>query len=438
MPAYNREAICQFCNTKIIPPKKGFRSSANGNYICEDCVKLLGQALDVRGKSDGKAKAKKRNKKMTPREIKKELDKYIIDQDSAKISIAIAVYNHYKRMDIKSDVKLSKSNVLLIGPTGSGKTLLAQTVAKMLDVPFAIADCTSLTEAGYVGDDVETILTKLLRSADGNVEKAERGIIFLDEIDKIAKSGGSSGAAKDPAGEGVQQALLKLVEGTIANVPVNGGRRNPNEKYVQVNTENILFICGGAFPGLEDIIKERLNRQASIGFLSDLKDKYDNDPDLLAKVTVDDIRSYGMIPEFIGRLPIIFTLQGLTKESLVRILKEPKNAIIRQYQKLLAVDEVSLTFDDGALEAIAERALEKKTGARALRAIIEEFMLDIMYEIPKDDNIGSVEITRAYIEKTGGPVISMRMAGITADQKGKKDKNQPENTAGNENRPAND
>ena len=418
MPAYNREAICQFCNTKIIPPKKGFRSSANGNYICEDCVKMLGQALDVRGKSDGKAKAKKRNKKMTPREIKKELDKYIIDQDSAKISIAIAVYNHYKRMDIKSDVKLSKSNVLLIGPTGSGKTLLAQTVAKMLDVPFAIADCTSLTEAGYVGDDVETILTKLLRSADGNVEKAERGIIFLDEIDKIAKSGGSSGAAKDPAGEGVQQALLKLVEGTIANVPVNGGRRNPNEKYVHVNTENILFICGGAFPGLEDIIKERLNEHASIGFQADLKDKYDKEENLLRQETTEDIRKFGMIPEFIGRLPILFSLDALSEDMLVQILKEPKNAIIKQYQKLLAMDEVKLEFDDGALRAIAKRAKEKNVGARALRSIIEEFMLDIMYEIPKDDNIGAVTITEAYIEKTGGPLIQMRGTPELEDKSG--------------------
>ena len=373
-----------------------------------------------------------------PHKIKASLDDYVIGQEHAKKVISVAVYNHYKRIwaDDSDGVEIEKSNMLMIGPTGSGKTYLVKTLAKLLDVPLAIADATSLTEAGYIGDDIESVISRLLAAADNDVDRAEQGIVFIDEIDKIAKK--KNATQRDVSGESVQQGMLKLLEGAEVEVPVGATNKNAMVPMATVNTKNILFICGGAFPGLEDIIKERLNRQASIGFLSDLKDKYDNDPDLLAKVTVDDIRSYGMIPEFIGRLPIIFTLQGLTKESLVRILKEPKNAIIRQYQKLLAVDEVSLTFDDGALEAIAERALEKKTGARALRAIIEEFMLDIMYEIPKDDNIGSVEITRAYIEKTGGPVISMRMAGHLPEQNAKKEKKHAENAAGSENHPAND
>ena len=373
-----------------------------------------------------------------PHKIKASLDDYVIGQEHAKKVISVAVYNHYKRIwaDDSDGVEIEKSNMLMIGPTGSGKTYLVKTLAKLLDVPLAIADATSLTEAGYIGDDIESVISRLLAAADNDVDRAEQGIVFIDEIDKIAKK--KNATQRDVSGESVQQGMLKLLEGAEVEVPVGATNKNAMVPMTTVNTKNILFICGGAFPGLEDIIKERLNRQASIGFLSDLKDKYDNDPDLLAKVTVDDIRSYGMIPEFIGRLPIIFTLQGLTKESLVRILKEPKNAIIRQYQKLLAVDEVSLTFDDGALEAIAERALEKKTGARALRAIIEEFMLDIMYEIPKDDNIGSVEITRAYIEKTGGPVISMRMAGHLPEQNAKKEKKHAENAAGSENQSAND
>lgn len=372
-----------------------------------------------------------------PHKIKASLDDYVIGQEQAKKVISVAVYNHYKRIaaDNSDGVEIEKSNMLMIGPTGCGKTYLVKTLAKLLDVPLAIADATSLTEAGYIGDDIESVISRLLAAADNDVERAEQGIVFIDEIDKIAKK--KNATQRDVSGESVQQGMLKLLEGAEVEVPVGATNKNAMVPMATVNTKNILFICGGAFPGLDEIIKERLNRQASIGFLSDLKDKYDNDPDLLSKVTVDDIRSYGMIPEFIGRLPMIFTLQGLTKESLVRILKEPKNAIIRQYQKLLAMDEVSLTFDEDALEVIAERALEKKTGARALRAIIEEFMLDIMYEIPKDDNIGSVEITREYIEKTGGPVISMRMAQLSTDNDAKSEKRNEENAGIEQKRPEN-
>ncbi|HIT07272.1 MAG TPA: ATP-dependent Clp protease ATP-binding subunit ClpX [Candidatus Scybalocola faecipullorum] len=345
-----------------------------------------------------------------PHVIKAQLDDYIIGQEYAKKVVSVAVYNHYKRVatNTMDDIEIEKSNMLMIGPTGCGKTYLVRTLAKLLDVPLAITDATTLTEAGYIGDDVESVVSKLLANADNDVEKAERGIIFIDEIDKIAKKKNTT--SRDVSGESVQQGLLKLLEGSDIEVPVGASSKNAMVPMTTVNTRNILFICGGAFPDLENIIKERLTKQSSIGFIADLKDKYDNEENLISKVTIEDLRKFGMIPEFIGRLPVIFTLQGLTKDMLVKILKEPKNAILKQYQKLLALDEVDLQFEDGALEAIAEKALEKKTGARALRSIIEEFMLDIMYEIPKDDNIGRVTITRDYIENTGGPRIEMRGA----------------------------
>lgn len=343
-----------------------------------------------------------------PHKIKATLDQYVIGQEKAKKVMSVAVYNHYKRVatNTMDEIEIEKSNMLMIGPTGSGKTYLVKTLAKLLDVPLAIADATSLTEAGYIGDDIESVVSKLLAAADNDVEKAEHGIIFIDEIDKIAKKKNTN--QRDVSGEAVQQGMLKLLEGSDVEVPVGANSKNAMVPLTTVNTRNILFICGGAFPDLENIIKERLNKQASIGFYADLKDKYDNDPHLLEKVTVEDIRSFGMIPEFIGRLPIIFTLEGLNEDALVKILKEPKNAILKQYQKLLALDEVKLEFEDDALRAIAKKALEKNTGARALRAILEEYMLDIMYEIPKDDSIGQVIITRGYIEGNGGPKILLR------------------------------
>ena len=351
-----------------------------------------------------------------PHKIKEQLDQYMIGQEYAKKVISVAVYNHYKRVatGTMDEIEIEKSNILMIGPTGSGKTYLVKTLAKLLDVPLAIADATSLTEAGYIGDDIESVLTKLLAAAGGDVQKAEMGIVFIDEIDKIAKK--KSTNTRDVSGESVQQELLKLLEGADVEVPVGTGQKNAMTPMEMINTDNILFICGGAFPDLENIIKERLTNTTSIGFGSDPKDKYDKDPDILSKVTNQDLREFGMIPEFLGRLPVTVTLQGLTKEFLVRILKEPKNAILKQYKKLLAMDEVNLNFDDDALEWIAEQALKKDTGARALRAIIEEFMLDIMFEIPKDPEIGSVTITRAYLEKHGGPRIEMREYS-TADKK---------------------
>ena len=343
-----------------------------------------------------------------PHKIKARLDEYVVGQEKAKKAMAVAVYNHYKRVasDTMDDIEIEKSNMLMIGPTGSGKTYLVKTLAKLLDVPLAITDATSLTEAGYIGDDIESVVSKLLAAADNDVERAEQGIIFIDENDKIAKKHTSN--QRDVSGESVQQGMLKLLEGSEVEVPVGANSKNAMVPLTTVNTKNILFICAGAFPDLEDIIKERLTKKTSMGFNAELKDKYEHDEDILSKVTVEDLRKFGMIPEFLGRMPIIFTLKGLDKDMLVKILKEPRNAILKQYQKLLALDEVSLVFDDGALETIAEKAMEKDTGARALRAIIEEFMLDIMYEIPKDDNIGEVTITREYIEGTGGPVIKLR------------------------------
>ena len=343
-----------------------------------------------------------------PHKIKESLDSYVIGQEYAKKVMSVAVYNHYKRVfaDNADEIEIEKSNMLMIGPTGSGKTYLVKTLARLLDVPLAISDSTSLTEAGYIGDDIESVVSKLLAAADNDVEKAEHGIIFIDEIDKIAKKKNTN--QRDVSGEAVQQGMLKLLEGSEVEVPVGANSKNAMVPLATVDTKNILFICGGAFPDLESIIKERLNKQASIGFMADLKDKYDNDSKLLNKVTVDDLKKFGMIPEFLGRLPIIFTLDGLSEEMLVQILKEPKNAILKQYQKLLALDEVKLEFEEGALHAIAKMALEKHTGARALRAILEEYMLDIMYEIPKDDNIGEVILTKEYIEHSGGPRIIPR------------------------------
>ncbi len=391
------------------------------NLNLSDLGNLNTQDLEIPKKQKIKKRPEKEQKQEmslkdipAPHVIRQKLDEYVIGQDQAKKVISVAVYNHYKRVylveskqrDEEGNIQIEKSNILMIGPTGSGKTYMVKTLARLLDVPLAIADATSLTEAGYIGDDIESVVSKLLAAADNDVDKAERGIIFIDEIDKIAKK--KSTSSRDVSGESVQQELLKLLEGSAVEVPVGSNQKNALTPMTTVHTENILFICGGAFPDLEDIIKERLKEKSSMGFSSELKDKYEKDSNILTKVTNEDLRKFGMIPEFLGRLPITVTLESLNKELLIRVLKEPKNAILKQYRRLLELDEVNLVFEEDALEWIAQEALKKKTGARALRAIIESFMLDIMYEIPKDPNIGSVVITRAYLDKNGGPLIQMR------------------------------
>ena len=390
------------------------------NMNLSDFPNLENMNLEIPKKNKVKKKKEKEEEKKqqefsirdipAPHVIKSRLDEYVIGQEKAKKVISVAVYNHYKRVLLQNGgqdenqeekVQIEKSNILMIGPTGSGKTYLVKTLARLLDVPLAIADATSLTEAGYIGDDIESVVSKLLSAADNDVEKAEHGIIFIDEIDKIAKKKNITN--RDVSGESVQQELLKLLEGSQVEVPVGSNQKNALTPMTTVDTNHILFICGGAFPDLEDIIRERLTKSTTMGFMGELRDKYESDPDILTKVTTEDLRTFGMIPEFLGRLPIVVTLQALTKELMVKVLREPKNAILKQYVKLLELDEVKLVFEDEALEWIAEEAIKKETGARALRAIIEEFMLDIMYEIPKDSNIGSVVITRAYLEKKRRP-----------------------------------
>lgn len=437
------EKICYLCHRPESKVDKMI-TIPNNITICSDCMQKTFDQIGMQGtpmfpgmdiinlgsmgmeapdefQEKHKVKTKKKKKKETPaldinrlpapHVIKGNLDEYVMGQERAKKILAVGVYNHYKRVlaeeqETDPDVQIEKSNMLLLGPTGSGKTFMVKTLAHLLQVPLAITDATALTEAGYIGDDVESVISKLLANADNDVELAEKGIVYIDEIDKIAKK--QNATTRDVSGESVQQALLKLLEGADVEVPVGATNKNAMVPMTTVNTSHILFICGGAFPGLEDIIKKRLTKQGTMGFGSDLRDKYDDDKNIFAKVETEDIREYGLIPEFIGRLPIVFSLEAMDEDLLVKVLTEPRSAIVKQYQKLFRMDEVDLEFEEEALRAVAKKAAAKKTGARALRSIIEEFMMDIMYEIPKDEMIGKVVITKDYIEGKGAPQIIMR------------------------------